>query len=56
MYAWMFRQLPGPLWVRLLISLLLVAGIILILMMYVFPWVSDQLSLWTQSTIGLVTR
>ncbi|MBG6084719.1 hypothetical protein [Zhihengliuella flava] len=56
MYAWIFRHLPGPLWVRLVISLLALAGIILLLMMFVFPWVSDQLGLWTESTIGLVTR
>ncbi|MDN5811496.1 MAG: hypothetical protein L0I99_00360 [Micrococcaceae bacterium] len=53
MYAWLFGKLPGPWWVRLLISALLAVLVILVLMEYVFPWVS-QYSPWTESTIGLV--
>ena len=53
MYAWFFRSLPGPLWVRILISLVLAAVAILVLMEYVFPW-ADQFVPWTDSTIGMV--
>jgi hypothetical protein len=53
MYAWIFRHLPGPLWIRLLISVLLIAVVILVLMEYVFP-LADQFVPWTDSTIGMV--
>lgn len=54
MYAWIFRNLPGPLWVRILTALVLIAGVILLLMNYVFPWFSEFsfLSPLTDSTIG----
>jgi len=51
MYAWIFRHLPGPLWVRTLIAAALLAAIILILMQFVFPWLS-QFNPLTDSTIG----
>ena len=54
MYAWIFRTLPGPLWVRILIALVLIMGVVLVLMTYVFPWFSEFsfLSPLTDSTIG----
>lgn len=53
MYVWIFRTLPGPLWFRIIVALALVAGVVLLLMNYVFPWLS-QYSPWTESTIGLM--
>lgn len=41
MYAWFFRALPGPFWVRLLLVLVLLAATVLLLMEYVFPWVAQ---------------
>lgn len=41
MYAALWRALPGPVWVRILISLVLVAAVLLALVTWVFPWV-DQ--------------
>jgi hypothetical protein len=38
MYAWIWRHLPGPLVVRLLTSLVLIALIVLALFTEVFPW------------------
>ena len=38
MYAALWRILPGPWWVRVLILLVLVAAV---LFWYVFPWVSQ---------------
>lgn len=51
MYAWIFRSLPGPLWVRILIVLALLAAVVLLLMEVVFPWV-DQFNPLNDSTIG----
>lgn len=41
MYAWAFRHLPGPLWVRILSAVFLLTGIVFVLMEFVFPWVSQ---------------
>ncbi|EMR00057.1 hypothetical protein ACIGB6_12365 [Paeniglutamicibacter gangotriensis] len=53
MYAWIFRTLPGPLFFRILLAVALIVGAVLLLMNYVFPWLS-QYSPWTESTIGLM--
>ena len=37
MYGWIFRHLPGPLWVRIIIAILLIAVIVYALMEFVFP-------------------
>ncbi|MGX1933617.1 hypothetical protein [Microbacterium resistens] len=44
MYGALWRILPGPWWVRLLILLILVAAIVYALFFYVFPWVSPIIS------------
>lgn len=51
MYAWIFRKLPGPLWLRTIQATLLIALAVLALMNYVFPWAS-QYSPWTDSTVA----
>jgi hypothetical protein len=43
MYVWIWRHLPGPLAVRLLLAALLLAAVVALLMLYVFPWVESQL-------------
>lgn len=43
MYAWVWRHLPGPLPVRLVLALALVAAIVLLLFTAVFPWAEDSL-------------
>ena len=53
MSAWLLRRLPELLWIRSLISVLLIAVVILVLMEYVFPW-ANQFVPWTDSTIGMV--
>lgn len=52
MYAWFFRHLPGPLWLRIIQTLLLIALVVLLLMNYVFPWLSPYTP-WTDSTVQL---
>lgn len=51
MYAWLFKNLPGPFWLRLLQSVLLLAVVVLALMTYIFPW-ANQFSPWTESIVG----
>ena len=51
MYGWIFRALPGPLWMRIVLSVMLVLAAVMLLMVFVFPWVS-QFSPLTDSTIG----
>ncbi|MBO8193261.1 hypothetical protein ITI46_16530 [Streptomyces oryzae] len=38
MYGWIWRHLPGNVYVRALISLVLVVGVVFLLFQYVFPW------------------
>jgi hypothetical protein len=38
-YAALWRLLPGPWWVRLLIVIVLVAAVLAVLAEWVFPWV-----------------
>lgn len=51
MYGWIFRTLPGPLWMRIMLSVILVLMVVAMLMVFVFPWVS-QFNPLTDSTIG----
>lgn len=39
MYAALWRMLPGPLWVRILLLVLLIAAVLFTLVTWVFPWV-----------------
>lgn len=41
MYAALWRALPGPWWVRVLILLILAAAILYALFFFVFPYVSQ---------------
>ena len=41
MYAALWRVLPGPAWVRVLILLVLVAAVLYGLLFFAFPWVSQ---------------
>ena len=37
MYGWLFRHLPGPLWLRIVLTVLLLAAVIVALFGWVFP-------------------
>lgn len=37
MYAWLFRHLPGPLWARILLVVVVLAAIVVVLFGWVFP-------------------
>ena len=43
MYTWIWRHLPGPLSVRVLQVLLLVAAVSALLLFVVFPWIEPHL-------------
>jgi hypothetical protein len=55
MYAWIFRHLPGPLWARILTSVVLVAAAVVLMVQFLFPWMSEFTSL-TDSTIGSASQ
>jgi hypothetical protein len=44
MYAALWRILPGPVWLRVIIAVVLVAAVVAALMLWVFPWVLPFLS------------
>lgn len=39
MYAALWRNLPGPVWVRILLLILLIAAVLVSLVTWGFPWV-----------------
>jgi hypothetical protein len=51
MYAFILRHLPGPLWLRIIWSILLITAALAALVSWVFPWLA-QFSPLTDSTIG----
>ncbi|MFE2033939.1 hypothetical protein ACWC0A_15300 [Streptomyces scopuliridis] len=43
MYGWIWRHLPGNVWLRAAISLLLALAVVYVLFQYVFPWAEPLL-------------
>ena len=41
MYASLWRLLPGPLWVRIITAIVLVAVLLTVLVLWVFPFVNE---------------
>lgn len=44
MYAALWRVLPGPVWVRILLVLVLLTAVLYVLATWVFPWVDAIVS------------
>lgn len=44
MYSALWNVIPGPWWVRVLVLLVLAAGVLAALVFWVFPWVDQLLS------------
>jgi hypothetical protein len=42
-YAWIWRKLPGPFAVKLVEALLLLAAVLALLFLVVFPWAEPRL-------------
>jgi hypothetical protein len=55
LYGWIFRHLPGPLWLRILTSAALLAGTLFLMVEFLFPWMS-QFTQFTDSTIGAASK
>ena len=43
MYAWLWRHLPGPIYVRIVALVVLFALLVILLFGWVFPWVEPRL-------------
>ena len=50
MYAWIWRHLPGPVALRVVLSLLLFALAVFVLFEFVFPWLDPRLP-WSDVTV-----
>ncbi|MCW4385821.1 hypothetical protein OH146_08545 [Salinibacterium sp. SYSU T00001] len=44
MYAALWRLLPGPLWLRIVLAIVLVLVVLAALVLWVFPWVNSFIS------------
>ncbi|MGP7961035.1 hypothetical protein ACTVCO_09525 [Sanguibacter sp. A247] len=42
MWTWLFRHLPGPTLVRVLVVVLAMAALVAVLFVWVFPWTVEQ--------------
>jgi hypothetical protein len=40
MYAALWRVIPGPLWLRIILVVLLVVAVLAALILFVFPWLN----------------
>jgi hypothetical protein len=52
MYAALWRVLPGPWWLRLIIVLVLLAAVLFVLFEWVFPFIDGILNKNSQGTVG----
>jgi len=43
MYATLWRILPGPIWLRILLVLVLLAAVLYALVTWIFPWVNTMI-------------
>ena len=51
MYGWLWRKLPGGWQVKLLESVVMIAVISVVLVVYVFPWIEPKLP-FSDNTVG----
>ncbi|WP_181574889.1 MULTISPECIES: hypothetical protein [unclassified Actinomyces] len=51
MYGWIWRHLPGPVWLRALEALILAAAVVLFLFEVVFPWANEVWNLSGEATV-----
>jgi hypothetical protein len=41
MYGALWRILPGPIWLRIVILVVLLAAVLTALVLWIFPWLND---------------
>ena len=51
MYGWIWRHLPGPVWLRLIEALILAVLVVLGLFEFVFPWANETFHLSGDATV-----
>ncbi|MEO6200140.1 MAG: hypothetical protein ABIX44_03150 [Cryobacterium sp.] len=51
MYAALWRVLPGPIWLRIVSLLILLAGVLFALTEWIFPWVNEIVN-YQEATVG----
>lgn len=51
MYGWIWRHLPGPVWLRAIEAGLLLAGVVLLLFEVVFPWANTTFHITGEATV-----
>ena len=52
MYGFIWRHLPGPVWLKAIEALILTAGIVYVLMQYVFPWANATWHISGDADVG----
>lgn len=52
MYAALWRVLPGPAWLRVVLLLILAAAVVGACMLWVFPWIEQLLGTQQDVTVG----
>lgn len=52
MYAGLWRVLPGPVWLRIVILIVLLAAVLWCLDQWVFPWVESIVTPYEDVTVG----
>lgn len=55
MYAWLFRHLPGPLWARILLTVLLLAAVVVALFGWGFPAIAPYMP-FNDGLVGAAPR
>ncbi len=51
MYGWLYRIIPGPWWVKVLVLLVLFAALVVVLFGWVFPMIAPYMP-FNQGTIS----
>ncbi len=51
MYGALWRLMPGPLWLRIVLIVLLFAIILAVLVLFVFPWLNTWVNV-NDATVG----
>jgi hypothetical protein len=58
-YGWLWNHLPGPLPVRLLVTVVLLFAVVCVLFLWVFPWLEPRLpftGVTVQDSSGAIVR
>lgn len=53
MYGALWRLLPGPIWLKIVLLIILVAVVLYCLVTWVFPWVDSLLQSNEEGTVGV---